>query len=394
MSRKHYLISIFLLLLLLGASGCGNTKSSSTVQNEPSNTNSSDSINIGVLVAETGASSSMGKPGSEAVKLIDDQLKKNGGMINGKKVEIHLQDFKSDDPTAILKLKDLISKEKIVAVVGATNLSGSSAVSTEAEKNKIPMVSLASLPNGYGHYIFGVVQKDIVIQSVIVDYLKKNNIKSVAFMHARDGFGQNGLKSFQELGKENNIDVVAVENFEVLASDMTVQLTKIKAKNPDAIIVWTRPPASGVIAKNYKQLGLSIPMIQSHATANQAFLDQVGTDGEGQLVVGSKLNTINQFPDSKQIKISKDFSEAFSKKYNYEPNVFSGYAYDGVQLVLDAISKGNDTPEKIRDYFENGIHNYPGITGTISFSKDDHSQVAPDGLALFRIQNQKWTLVK
>ena len=395
MLGKRFFITAFLILLFLGTSACGSAESNSNTQEEPADSNHADTIHIGVLVAETGASSSMGKPGSDAVKLIDSQLQKNGGMINGKKVKIHIQDFKSDDPTAILRLKELISKEKIVAVVGATNLSASSAVSTEAEQNKIPMVSLASLPNGYGHYIFGVVQKDIVIQSVIVDYLKKHQIETVAFLHARDGFGQNGLEAFQQLGKENNIEIVAVESFEVLAPDMTVQLTKVKQKNPGAIIVWSRMPGSGVVAKNYKQLGFSVPMIQSHATANEAFLEQIGTEGEGQLVVGSKLNTIDQFPDdSEQIKMLKEFADAFYEQFNYEPNIFSGYAYDGVQIVLEAIANGNDTPEKIRDYLENGIRGYPGITGTITFSKDDHSQVAPDGLALFEVKNQEWVLVE
>lgn len=104
----------------------------------------------------------------------------------------------------------------------------------------------------------------------IIDYLKSNNITSVAWTNARDAFGQSGLPIFKELAKANHIEIVAVEDFDGAATDMTVQLTKIKPKKPGAVIVWSRPPGAGIIAKNFNQLGFDVPMIQSHAVSNEA----------------------------------------------------------------------------------------------------------------------------
>lgn len=404
--RKSCRTISFLLLLLawvIAIAGCSQGSApSSSPQNSGEGPKESagstttapkaEKIKIGVIVAETGPASPLGKPEADAAKLIKKRLEAQG-PVNGKEIEIIIKDYETNDTKAIMAMKELISKDNVVAVVGATQVSANVAIRNVALESKVPLISLAQIPQ-YGDYVFGVVQTHEAVLMKMINYLKQNNIKTVAWTNARDGFGQEGLEPFKKLAATHGIEIVAVEEFDPNATDMTVQLTKIKPKNPGAILVWSRVPAAGIIAKNYKQLGFTIPMIQSHGSANVGFLNQVGAEGDGILVVGSKLDVTDQLPDSDQKKMLQEYNDNFSKEYKYAGGMFSAYAYDGLELIIKAISEGNDTPEKIRNYLENGVGTYKAVSGTLKLSKDNHNGMDSDGMALLKVNNKNWKFIE
>lgn len=401
MKKKNRIIASFLsaLALTLAIVGCGRGVSqqvapgNSTEQVKSASGGTGDTIKIGVIVAETGPASALGKPEADAARLVKKQLEASGG-INGKRVEIVVKDYETNDTNAVVTMKKLISEDKVIGVVGGTQTSTSIAIGEVAKEKKVPLIALGVLNQIDNRYIFQVPQSNQVVLGKIVDFLKKQNIKTVAWTNARDGFGQSGLPIFKKMASENGIEIVAVEDFDPAATDMTVQLTKIKPKNPGAVIVWSRPPAAGIIVKNFKQLGFAVPMIQSHAVSNKGFIDQVGADGEGILVLGSKLNAIDQLMDPEYKEMLRKFDEEFKKQYNYSPGAFGGYAYDGLQMLLKGIAAGYDTPEKLTDFLENRLGVYKGISGTFKIAKEDHNGLAGDGMGVFRIQNQSWQLAE
>lgn len=403
--RKHFRAISFHLLLLamvVAISACsqGSAPANSSQGSEQApkdstgsaSSGSQEKIKIGVIVAETGPASPLGKPEADAAKLIKKRLEAQG-PVGGKEIEVIIKDYETNDTKAIMLMKELIAKDKVVAVVGATQVSANIAIRNVALESKIPLISLAQIPE-YGDYVFGVVQTHEAVLMKMINYLKQNNISTVAWTNARDGFGQEGLEPFKKLAAAHGIEIVAVEEFDPNATDMTVQLTKIKPKNPGAILVWSRVPAAGIIAKNYKQLGFTIPMIQSHGSANVGFLNQVGAEGDGILVVGSKLDVTDQLPDSDQKKMLQEYNDNFFKEYKYAGGMFSAYAYDGLELLIKAISEGNDTPEKIRDYLENGVGTYKAVSGTLQLSKENHNGMDSDGMALLQVNNKNWKFLE
>lgn len=104
---------------------------------------------------------------------------------------------------------------------------------------------------------------------------------------------------------------------------MTIQLTKLRHKNLEVIIVWSSTPGAGIVARNYEALGFDIPMIQSTAASNLGFLEQVNDDHGNITVVGSKLNGTDQLPGSELKEVLKAFTDSYAKEFNDDPDIFT-----------------------------------------------------------------------
>ncbi|MEB3103936.1 ABC transporter substrate-binding protein [Ferviditalea candida] len=395
---------IVILLLWIALVGCSasspsnETKSSQAKPSpsgkaEPASGNAGDMVKIGVVLAETGPASGLGKPEIDAIRLVKKKLEAQGGMIGGKKVEIIMKDYETDDTKAVLAMRKLIADEGVSVVYGATQVSTSIALRDIALKNNV--VFLSGAPIGQlGETVFQTGQTSEVLIQQMIDYLKSKNIHTVAWINARDAFGQSGLPIMKKLAEPNGIEIVDAEDFDASATDMTVQLSKIKAKNPGALIVWSRTPGAGVVVKNFKQLGFTIPMLQSQAAANDAFLKQVGADGEGVLVQGSKASVAEQLPDSEYKNRLIQHNQEMMAEYNYPGDIFTTKATDAMNIIFKAIEAGNTTSDQIRDFLENQLHEYQGLSGTFRYTKENHAAVDDNGVSLLPIHNGAWSYSK
>lgn len=379
---KGKLVAILSLVFLLVVAGCGieNAEKTSGGKSEEG------VIKIGVIVAETGPASTLGSAQAKTVELLQKQLDE-AGPIDGKKIQLIKQDYETNDTKAVVAMDKLIS-EDVVAVVGATQSSTTMAIIPKAIEKKLPLLTIAPIESE-SEYVYSMAQSTTVIAMPIVEYLKKNNINKVAWVNASDGFGVTGKPAFEALAKENGIEIIAHEEFDATATDMTIQLTKVRKKNPEAIIVWSRTPGAGIIARNFKAMNFDIPMIQSTAAANQGFLEQVKDDNENIMVVGSKLSVIDQLPDSDQKEMLKAFSDAYKKEFNSEPDLFAAHLLDGINVVVNAIKAGNVTSEDIHTYLQNDLGKYLGATGTFDFGVSQASP-EPDGISVLSIENNEW----
>ncbi|WP_285399851.1 ABC transporter substrate-binding protein [Lysinibacillus sp. fls2-241-R2A-57] len=379
---KGKLVAILSLVFILVVAGCGieNAEEASGKKNEEG------VIKIGVIVAETGPASTLGSAQAKTVELLQKQLDE-AGPIDGKKIQLIKQDYETNDTKAVVAMDKLIS-EDVVAVVGATQSSTTMAIIPKAIEKKLPLLTIAPIESE-SEYVYSMAQSTTVIAMPIVEYLKKNNIKNVAWVNASDGFGVTGKPAFEALAKENGIEIIAHEEFDATATDMTIQLTKVRKKDPEAIIVWSRTPGAGIIARNFKAMNFDIPMIQSTAAANQGFLEQVKDNNENIMVVGSKLSVIDQLPDSDQKEMLKAFSDAYKKEFNSEPDLFAAHLLDGVNVVVKAIKAGNVTSEDIHTYLQNDLGKYLGATGTFDFGVSQASP-EPDGISVLSIENNDW----
>ena len=381
MNRKLMVVLSMVFLLVVAGCGIENAEKESS-----STSKESDVIKIGAIVAETGPASTLGSAQAKTVQLLQKQLDE-AGPVNGKKIQIVKQDYETNDTKAVVAMDKLIS-ENVVAVVGATQSSTSMAIMPKAIEKKLPLFTLAPIETD-SPYVYGMAHNSIVACLPIVDYLLKNNITKVAWINASDGFGVTGKPAFEVLAKENGLEIVAHEEFDATATDMTIQLTKVRKQNPEAIVIWSRTPGAGVIARNYKAMNFDIPMIQSSAASNQGFLEQVKDDNENIMVVGNKISVIDQLQESEQKEKLKGFYDAYLKEFNSEPDNFAAHIYDGLSVVVEAIKAGNVTSEEIQNYLQNDFGVYLGISGTLDFKQSQDSP-GDDGIAVFSIENNKW----
>ncbi|MEH7226056.1 ABC transporter substrate-binding protein [Bacillus sp. JJ1566] len=379
--KKFSFLSIILSILLV-ITAC-NTEST---DGGGSGGKDSEVIKIGAIFAETGPASTLGKTQANYVKLLQKKLDEEG-PINGKKIEIIMQDYETDDTKAVIAADKLIS-EGVVAVIGATQASTSMAILPKISAAGIPLLTVAPVnPETKG--IYQMAPSNYMSAELIIKFLKEKNATKVAWVNARDGFGVDGLPPFEEAAKENNIEIVAHEEFDATATDMTIQLTNVRKENPEVVIVWSRTPGAGIVARNFKALGFDVPMIQSSASANQGFLDQVKDNNENLFIIGSKLSVVDQLPDGDQKERLKAFREEYREMFNSDPDNFTAHAADGFYLVLEAIKEGNTTAETIHNYLKTKKEKYEGLTGTFDLQSEN---VGPnqDGFSVLEIENNNW----
>jgi branched-chain amino acid transport system substrate-binding protein len=387
MNVKKIMIMPLMILLLVFTSACGMFSSSSkeTLQSQEKKGNS-DVIKIGVIVAETGPASTLGKTEANTIKMIQKQLDETG-QINGKKIELVMRDYETDDTKAVIAMDKLIS-DGIVAIIGATQASTTNAILPKAEKANLPLLTLAPINTDIEN-VYNIPPSSATVASKMIDYLVENKISKVAWVNAKDAFGVDGLPHFEPLAKEKNIEIVAHEEFDATASDMTIQLTNVREKNPEAVIVWSRTPGAGIVARNFKALGFEVPMIQSHASANQGFLDQVKSNNENIFVVAGKLNVVTQLEDSEYKSLVEEYVNPYEKEYNEPTDFFGAHSYDAVQLVIKAVEEGNFTSSDINNYLQNELKEYQGISGKFDLTKPIEGPQA-DGVTVLSIEDGTW----
>src|SRR5690606_23313484 len=170
--------------------------------------------------------------------------------------------------------------------------------------------------------VFVMTPSSETVAQLMKEWVEKNNIKRVAWVNAKDAFGVEGLPFFEQMIEGTDIEIVAHEEFDATATDMTVQLTNVKKEKPELVVVWSRTPGAGIVARNFKALGFDIPMLQSTASANQGFLEQVKDNNADIHVIGSKLSVVDQLEDSDQKQRLLAFRDAFKAEFNSEPDLF------------------------------------------------------------------------
>lgn len=378
-----------------GGSGGSSQQPQAQPQSQAAGAAGGQPIKIGFFADITGGAASLGKAEADTARLVEEMLNARGG-IKGRKVEIAVIDSKSQEQEAVLAAKKLI-QDGVAAIVGGTTTGASMAVVNTVEQEQIPFVSLAAgatIVNPVKKWVFKTPQTDSLAVAKILEYLKARNITRVAWISSNNAYGDSGRVEFEKLARAAGLEIVASERYNLDDKDMTAQLTRIKGANPGAVINWSIPPTASLVTKNFKQLGFTVPLIQSHGVANGAYLEQSGEAANGVILPAGHLLIADQMKDSDPRKqVMADYMAAYKKKYNAEANSFGGYAYDALMMVARAIENAGDDRARIRDYLETGIKNFPGITGTFTMTAQDHMGLSHgDSFELIEIKGGKWSV--
>ena len=161
---------------------------------------------------------------------------------------------------------------------------------------------------------------------------------------------------------------------------MTPQLTKMRGTEAQAVICWGTGPAPALVAKNMKQLGMTIPLVQSHGAASKKFIELAGDAADGIIMPAGKLVIYKQLPDTDPQKaVCKEYAEKYQAKFKAPESSFGGYAYDAMRMLILAMDKAGSDRAKIRDELE-GLKNFVGVSGIFNMSPEDHNGLSPGRL--------------
>lgn len=353
-------------------------------------------IKIGGLFDLSGKAQNIGEPTKKVAQMVVNRINKNGG-VNGRKIELVIADTQSEPSQAVIALKRLIEKEKVVAIIGPTTTGAAMACMKTIEEAKIPMVACVggdAPVEPARKWVFKTPQKTSTAVERLFTYLKAHGLTNVALLGASDKFGQEGEAVLKKLAPKYGITISKQESFDPTDADMTVQLTKVAAAKPKAIVVWTIGPAGSIIAKNAATAKIGIPLFQCHGQPDAAYLKGAGNAANGTMMPSTKLMIASQLPkNDKQRAVVVDFVKAYNANKLGEMGTHSGYAWDAIQIVCNALKKAGTDPEKLRDAIEN-TKGYVGVSGIYNMTKDDHCGLDVNSLVMVKVVNGKWTLVK
>ncbi len=179
---------------------------------------------------------------------------------------------------------------------------------------------------------------------------------------------------------------------------MTPQLTKIKNAAPQAIIVWTIGPAGAIVAKNKAQLGIAIPLFQCHGQPGPEYIQLAGTAAEGDRMPATKLMAAGQLADKDpQKQVIQKFIKLYTDQYKFDKqfplNTHSGYAWDAIYMVTNAMKKAGTDPKKLREAIEL-TKDYVGVSGIYNLTPEDHNGLGVDSMVMVQVKGGKFVLAE
>ena len=366
---------------------------------------SKEPIRIGAFFALSGPAASIGTPTKLVSQMVVDKINNEGG-IDKRTIELIVGDTESDPTKSSVEAKRLVEKEKVIALIGPTRTDEGMAVKPYIEENAhIPIIMTIGGDTvieggkfGSFKWIFKAPQRTSIAVQKIYGYLKSQNIARVALLTATDGFGKDGLNWLEKHAPEFGISIIAKEAFAVGDTDMTPQLLKLKSGDAQALICWTIGPAGARVAKNVKQLGISMPLIQCHGQPDPKYVELAGDAAEGSIMPSTKLMVVDQLPSSDPQKaVIQDFIRLYRDVYKYDQqypiNTHSGYAWDALSLLANAMRQAGTDPEAVRKTIEQ-TKGYVGISGIYNITPEDHNGLGTDSLVMVKVEKGKWVMIQ
>jgi len=361
----------------------------------PAASPAADTYKIGGIFSSTGRASFLGDPEKKTMQMVVDAVNARGG-IDGHMLEAVIYDSEGDPQKAVSAINKLTHRDRVIAVIGPSTTPTTLAVAPFAERSRVPMISCAAgikITDPVKPWIFKTAQSDVLAVSAAYRHMNETGIHTIAILTVSNSYGESGKHQLENQAKEFGIRIVRAENFGAKDTDMTAQLTKIRKASPEAIVCWGTNPGPAVVAKNVRQLNMTIPLYQSHGVASPKFLELAGDAAEGILLPMGKILVASKLPNSDAQKpVLKTYIDQYRTRWGQEVSGFGGYAYDAINLLLKALKGSNGDRNRIRAALE-GMQNHVGISGIFSFSETDHNGLSPDAFVMVQIRNNDWQLI-
>ena len=224
--------------------------------------------------------------------------------------------------------------------------------------------------------------------------LKRRNLTTVALISGTDAFGKSMRDQCVAVAPTSGITIAHEETYGPRDSDMTPQLTNIRNKTAVQAVVnpgFGQGPA--IVTRNYRQLGITLPLYQSHGVASKQFIDLAGTAAEGVRLPAAALLVADKLPDSDPQKaVVVGYSHTYTQKTGQPVSTFGGHAYDGLAILVQAMQRAKSAdPAKLRDEIEK-TKGYVGTGGIVNMSAKDHMGLDLSAFRMLEIKNADWTL--
>jgi branched-chain amino acid transport system substrate-binding protein len=354
-------------------------------------------IKVGAIFAVTGGAANLGGPEAKTAEMLVAKINKEGG-VNGQKIELIVKDSGSKPENAISMAKQLIEENKVLAIIGPSTSGETMAIKNICQEAKTILISCAAaedIVNPVASFVFKTPQKDSDAVRRIFQVMKAKNIKRIGVITSNDGFGLAGGKQLANLANLADINIAISEAYDKQETDLTGILTKVKSQNVQAVVNWSIVPAQSLVAKNMKQIGLDVPLFQSHGFGNIKYVQAGGEAANGTIFPCGRLLIADQLPDNNpQKKLLKEYKKDYEAQYKEDTSTFGGHAYDAVLILTEGIKKAKSTDKgKVREAIEN-IKGLVGTAGVFTLSSQDHNGLGMDAFEILTVKDGQFAIYK
>jgi branched-chain amino acid transport system substrate-binding protein len=353
-------------------------------------------IKIGALFSVTGPASFLGAPEARTLEMLVDELNAKGGVA-GRPVKLIVKDTGASPEKAISFAKQLIEEEQVLAIIGPSTSGESMAVKPIAQEARTPLLSCAAaevIVNPLAAYVFKTPQNDSDAVLKIFEAMKARKISRIGVLSSNTGFGKAGKDQIVKLAPQHGIEIAANEVYDKAATDLTAEVTKIKAANVQAVLNWSIEPAQAIVIKNARQLGLTVPIFQSHGFGNIQYVKAAGAAAEGVMFPAGRLLVAEGLAASHpQRAVLVSYKQAYEAKFKEDVSTFGGHAYDAFAILIDALKRVGPDREKVRAAVE-GTKGLVGTAGVFTFSPTDHYGLNVDAFEMLVVKDGKFAVLK
>jgi branched-chain amino acid transport system substrate-binding protein len=354
-------------------------------------------IKIGAVLSVTGPASFLGDPEKKTLEMYVDDINAKGG-VNGQKLQLVFYDDGGDANNARTFATRLVEEDKIDAMVGGTTTGSTIAMIPVFEEAQTPFISLAGgiqIVEPVRKWVFKTPHTDKMACEKIFADLKQRNLTTIALISGTDAFGKSMHDQCVAAAPKLGISVAYEESYGPRDSDMTPQLTNIRNKAGVQAVVNTgfgQGPA--IVTRNYRQLGIALPLYQSHGVASKQFIDLAGPAADGVRLPAAALLVADKLAaDDPQKPIVVAYSRTYQQKTREPVSTLGGHAYDGLMILVQAVQRAKSADKvKVRDEIEK-TKGYVGTGGIVSMSPTDHLGLDLSAFRMLEIKNGDWTLI-
>ncbi|MBN2369807.1 MAG: ABC transporter substrate-binding protein [Vicinamibacteria bacterium] len=352
-------------------------------------------VKIGALFSVTGPASFLGAPEKRTAEMLVEQINARGG-IHGKRIILIVKDTGGSPEKAISMAKQLIEEEQVFAIIGPSTSGETMKIKGLCEESKTLLVSCAAaedIVKPVARYVFKTPQTDADATRRIFEVLKARKLTRIAALSSNTGFGAAGKKQLETLAPDYGVAIVANETYDKNATDLTDVATKVKAAGVQAVVNWSIEPAQSIVAKNLRQIGLAIPLFQSHGFGNLSYVTAAGRAAEGIIFPCGRLLVADVLPaEHAQKALLMKYKTDYESRYKPDAvSTFGGHAYDAILILAKAVETAGADRDKARDAIER-IQGLVGTAGIFNFSATDHCGLTKDAFEMLTVKNGRFVL--
>lgn len=354
-------------------------------------------------MAKTGPASFIGEPEGRLLEALIGESPYTNPIPGIGQLRLLIRDSGGNAAQAQIFLDEFIGNSNVIAVIGPSTSGEALPLAARAYENQIPLLALAAnkrivehpqVPNQVNPWVFKFAQNDDLAAEKLVGIIRsQRGLGSVGFFYSDDGFGNGGSNVFAvAVSNAPGVSLAFQRRFPVTLQDAQSVVENLP-DNLTAVVVWSTTPAVVPIVSAIRQRAPGLPIYLSHGNASDAFIASLGPAGEGVYVLGSRvLVPPDLLSDSERDQIIKGFQNFWISRFSDPPSHFAGHARDALAASFLTLGPSMRSRQDFRDALER-LRAFPGVTGTFTFSPQDHAGLDRSAFELFTIRGGRFVLV-